>query len=399
MQIKRFWKQHENARPPRVTIRDSKVFYNLVSFIQMKTVEIMLLGVIEQIEDEYTITELLIPPMDSNSGAFVTTDDEKFGPWLYNLPREKRSKLRMHLHTHPKMAVNPSGTDEQMIRDKVENISDFYIRIIANEKLNFRVDFFDLKHGILYENTGLEYIQNYKTNYHIMTFTSTSSDYAIVPKKDHKMYKQLEQTLEENIKKAPTRVIQTGAPHGYQYANEKNWNYFDTASNKFVQPKHVSTSKTETDKIVQRARLIRQYNLAENEKELKGKFEDFIYDTLSPDETLDDIQTRSMNPEDERYWFRLYLENYYDIKQNAYSAEELGKLLATIIPIELDYVGRLDKQFREMEVKQLMDEYMPYLDMCIAVINKGNYLTEEDLASTVEEWLENAEYFKTPGLL
>lgn len=111
--------------------------------------EIMFFAEVEKQETDshifYLITKLHIPPQTSNRGTFVTTDDEKYHNWLLSMPRETRQKLRCHIHSHPKMGTSPSGTDVETMNEMVENIDDFYIRIIVNEKHFAYVDLFDIE--------------------------------------------------------------------------------------------------------------------------------------------------------------------------------------------------------------------------------------------------------------
>ena len=151
-------KPTEEPKTPIIMI-DMEALGEMLTCIREKTIEIMLLGNVVMKENEtniiYTITKIYIPPQTDNTSSFVTTHDEKYHEWLYELSREERIGMKMHLHTHPKMATNPSGVDEKMIRDRVENIDDFYIRIIANQSLSFRVDLFQLDKRLLHEEMNM----------------------------------------------------------------------------------------------------------------------------------------------------------------------------------------------------------------------------------------------------
>lgn len=182
----------KKSKEPKVFIKDIELQNKLLALVSAKNCEIMLLGIVEREENNFTITELLIPPMDNNSSAFVTTDDEKFPSFLLDLPREKRNKLRLHLHTHPNMAVTPSPTDENMINDMVSNISDFYIRIIANSDFKFKVDVFLTESNIKYEDVGLRF----NINDLEIIFDRLGS-----PEIKPKIQKEFVEELDKNIKK------------------------------------------------------------------------------------------------------------------------------------------------------------------------------------------------------
>ena len=147
-------KDRKKYEDPKIMILKD-AYTKLNKYSTAKNVEIMLFGVIDKKDNIYTITDFVIPPQTSNSGVFVTTHDEKYAEWLQNMPREARQKLRLHYHTHPKMGTSPSGTDQETIQDKVENINDFYIRMIGNEKQEFHIDLFDMEKKMLFEEMDM----------------------------------------------------------------------------------------------------------------------------------------------------------------------------------------------------------------------------------------------------
>ena len=220
---KKTQKKHE---PPQIVI-EKEAFTKLASYTKAKKEEIMLLGVIAQKENTYFIVDFTIPPQTDNSGAFVTTDDDKYPKWLQERGRERNKHLRVHYHTHPNMSVTPSTTDQETIRDKVENISDFYIRIIGNEDLEFHIDFFDLKNELLYEE---------------MNMYLFLEDYTIIlgkkePKIVHPILKDAEKQLDEMITKKPKTTTHVGyRNYGYNtytgYSGYSNYSGYNNKTQK-----------------------------------------------------------------------------------------------------------------------------------------------------------------------
>ena len=214
-------KNKQKQKPPQIVIvKDA--FTKLAQYSRAKKVEIMLLGVIEKKEETYFITDFVIPPQTSNTGAFVTTHDEKYTEWLQKMPREERKKLRLHYHTHPNMATTPSSTDQKTIRDKVENISDFYIRMIGNEDLEFHIDFFDLANEILYEE---------------MDMYLFLEDYTIVfSKKEPKIVYPQNENAEKELDEMITTTV--------TYVTHRHSNYYDDYYGKLYGSRYGSTHTT-----------------------------------------------------------------------------------------------------------------------------------------------------------
>lgn len=153
--IEPFYKQNKQQEVPKITISYEN-FAILTKLVRKNKDEIMLFGIVEHPKKNlYTITQWLIPPQEKNSSTFVTTDDELYPKWLIDIPREQRLKLKAHLHTHPSMSVTPSGTDEQTLKDKIENIDDFYIRMIINHNLELRLDLIDIEKQLIFKQISL----------------------------------------------------------------------------------------------------------------------------------------------------------------------------------------------------------------------------------------------------
>ena len=151
-------KDEIKMKTPYITI-PKHIFNEMLQLIRANDKEIMLLGFVDKTETEgtvrYNIADFVIPPQDSNSSAFVTTNDEEYAKWIITLPREQRKRLKCHIHSHPNMSPTPSGTDIDTINDKIENIDDFYIRIIANQDGEFYIELFDIENRQNYKKLEL----------------------------------------------------------------------------------------------------------------------------------------------------------------------------------------------------------------------------------------------------
>ena len=69
------------------------------------------------------------------------------------------NNMKMWGHSHVNMSTSPSVQDDNQMDLFTQNANDFFIRIIANKKDEFRIDIWDYEKGVIYEK--LNYIIDY----------------------------------------------------------------------------------------------------------------------------------------------------------------------------------------------------------------------------------------------
>lgn len=125
--------------------------------------EVGWLGTAERQGRDIYITDMYLFEQEVSS---VTTDIDEASLTAFAqelLQREDGveiwNNIRVWGHSHVKMATNPSGTDEDQMETFVECGHEWFIRIIANKLSSLRVDLFDYKQGVIYNDlpwtTGL----------------------------------------------------------------------------------------------------------------------------------------------------------------------------------------------------------------------------------------------------
>lgn len=62
------------------------------------------------------------------------------------------NNLKVWGHSHVNMSVSPSGQDDNQMETFVEGGHDFFIRIIANKKGDIRIDLYNYKLGVIYND-------------------------------------------------------------------------------------------------------------------------------------------------------------------------------------------------------------------------------------------------------
>lgn len=106
--------------------------------------------------DDYYITDILVYPQEV-TGATVTTDQTKYQSWLYEHDDDVFNNIRFQGHSHVRMGVTPSGTDESlyerllgMCRD-----DDFYIFGIWNKNNARNIAIYDMKKNLAFDNSEI----------------------------------------------------------------------------------------------------------------------------------------------------------------------------------------------------------------------------------------------------
>lgn len=133
-----------------VLLVNEKVELELKSaLLHMENKELFWFGEINEInENTFELVNLFFPPQ-INQATYVETDDDHFPKWQFdNLVKTgKVQKIRLHGHSHPTFQVFPSGTDMAEIKEVLEEVDDYYIQMIINNKLQTYLKYYDKKTG------------------------------------------------------------------------------------------------------------------------------------------------------------------------------------------------------------------------------------------------------------
>lgn len=119
------------------------------ALIHMVDKELFWFGEINKInKNTFELVNLFFPPQ-INKSTYVETDDAHFPKWQFdNLVKTgKVQKIRLHGHSHPTFQVFPSGTDMADITKVLEEVDDYYIQMIINNRLQTYLKYYDKKTG------------------------------------------------------------------------------------------------------------------------------------------------------------------------------------------------------------------------------------------------------------
>ena len=117
------------------------------ALIHMTPYEVSWFGIINKKSKLiYELEEINFPPQICKS-TFVETDDEKYPTWFFNtyVKEKKQMQVRLHGHSHPTFAVFPSATDTQQFKGLMNEVNDYFIQFIVNNKLETYCVFHDKK--------------------------------------------------------------------------------------------------------------------------------------------------------------------------------------------------------------------------------------------------------------
>lgn len=140
------------------TARQPSVFFSDLAWAQLWAIvdyckeEVGWYGLVDVEETgDYTITQLFVPEQEV-SGVTTDIEPEAIGKLAAQLEAEgiDSSKLRYWGHSHVDMAVRPSGTDEDQIREYLDHV-DWFIRGIHNKKRESKVDVYDVENNIIHQ--------------------------------------------------------------------------------------------------------------------------------------------------------------------------------------------------------------------------------------------------------
>lgn len=132
----------------------------MLQYVHQSNLEIGWLGSAERIDGEYHITDVFLFNQEVHEATTEITT-EGLSEFAMDLMQsndgiEIWNNMRVWGHSHVNMTTSPSSQDEKQMDLFTENDNDFFIRIIANKKEELRIDVWDYKTGIIYEQVNYD---------------------------------------------------------------------------------------------------------------------------------------------------------------------------------------------------------------------------------------------------
>lgn len=142
---------------PRVVLT-ADASMKMEALVQCCNIEISWLATSDRDDNDYVISDLVIPPQECSYGGTVFAEGDYMQMFMGpdgKLPREVLpmiDRLRAWGHSHHNMAVNPSNTDETQTKvflDMAGDYADHFIRLICNKRGDMNVTLYLIDRGLV----------------------------------------------------------------------------------------------------------------------------------------------------------------------------------------------------------------------------------------------------------
>jgi len=147
---------------PKIEI-DLNAMNKMKQYVHQSDLEIGWLGTASKLGNTYIIEDVFLFKQEVNATTTeITTEGlNEFAMGLLSQENgvETWNKMKVWGHSHVHMDTSPSMQDNEQVNVFSDNADDFFIRIIANKKDDYRIDLYDYTTGVLYEE--LPYTINY----------------------------------------------------------------------------------------------------------------------------------------------------------------------------------------------------------------------------------------------
>lgn len=153
----RILKQNMEQLPKVIfTSKSIKQLGTFMSSAHAQTKEFLFLGYVTREDKTFTIEEFFLVPQEKCSATYCETDDARYPNWIaHNIPIQKRKNLRIHGHSHVNMLTSPSGTDDAQLIRLTDEVDDYFIQLIINHSMNYKVNIWMKQENIVIEDPEL----------------------------------------------------------------------------------------------------------------------------------------------------------------------------------------------------------------------------------------------------
>ena len=144
---------------PKVYI-DIKAMNKMKEYVRQSSLEIGWLGTARRFSNQIFIDDVFLFKQEVHSTTTEITTEGLNDFAMELLSQEDGveiwNNMKVWGHSHVNMSTSPSSQDDKQIEVFSQNADDFFIRIIANKKDDFRIDLYDYTTGVIYEQLPYE---------------------------------------------------------------------------------------------------------------------------------------------------------------------------------------------------------------------------------------------------
>ena len=198
------------------------------------TAEVGWLGSVVKKDNEYYVTDIYLMKQ-LVTGVTTELDEEDLHNFFQNLimtDPDKYNSIKLWGHSHVKMQVNPSGQDDETFKEYYQD-NPFFIRLIANQKEDMRIDiavkedgfvYYDIPWDVVYPNSVIEAMQMYAEASDVLK----QAEEAVVKAKEN-IEKSFKDEIDEEIKKKVVKEseVRRSTSLPYAWGSNEYESYYD----------------------------------------------------------------------------------------------------------------------------------------------------------------------------
>lgn len=199
--IKKIFKESIKEKPPTIYIMED-VMLKFKAYTELCDNEIGWLAFVNKYNGDYYIYDTILPEQEVTCVTTELTEQglQKASNEIISERPDEFNNVRCWCHSHVKMSVTPSGTDDTTFKQFYENC-DYFIRIICNKLGDIRIDFIDLEKEVQFDNVDFKIYYSNATAEVLKTINEIENEIKIKENELNNIEKIYYDVLSDELKK------------------------------------------------------------------------------------------------------------------------------------------------------------------------------------------------------
>lgn len=229
--IKKIFKESIKEKPPTIYIMED-VILKFKAYTELCDNEIGWLAFVNKYNGDYYIYDTILPEQEVTCVTTELTEQglQKTSNEIISERPDEFNNVRCWCHSHVKMSVTPSGTDDTTFKQFYENC-DYFIRIICNKLGDMRVDFIDLEKEVQFDNVDFKIYYNNTTAEVLKTINEIENEIKIKENELNNIKNIYHDVLNDELKKIKSSFEPIVKQKVKTYSFKTNNKYYSGYSN------------------------------------------------------------------------------------------------------------------------------------------------------------------------